>query len=218
MLLKILLLAFGLGLASLNVYAQLPEMIEQKSSDIFLSFTKDKIVPQNELDSLNTILNSKYEVSELTGKYHTTKNSYDSLINHFQNYLAEIKDISTDSSLVLFNYWYLHYSNTFYKYNKQKFFSTDSPKIILFSTSMSCHCTLEMCKNQTIQLLDFIRKNNDYQLWVIDSYEHSELQIEYETLFSPSVVVFDSKNNVKTKIEYEEDMITQFIEYHKKNK
>ncbi len=55
---------------------------------------------------------------------------------------------------------------------------------------MSCHCTLEMCKKQTIEILNLAKeKNLDY--WIIDSYEHNELQIKYETLFAPSVILFD---------------------------
>ena len=214
MALKILLCVLCLTFLSLNLYAQLPEKIETKSADVFLSFSKDKVIPQTDLDLLNSILNTSIEAGELEEKYFTTKNAFDSLRAHFQNYQTIIKNISSDSSLVLFNYWYLHYSTTFYEYNQKKFFSTNSPKIILFSTSMSCHCTLEMCKNQTIELLDFIRTNNEaYHLWVIDSYEHNELQIEYETLFAPSVVIFDSENNVKTIIEYEEDMIIQLNDF-----
>lgn len=218
MALKILFCAFCFTFLSLNIYAQLPEKIEAKSSDVFLSFAKNKAVPQTDLDLLNSILNTSIAPGDLEEKYFTTKNAFDSLRTHFQNYQTVIKNISSDSSLVLFNYWYLHYSTTFYEYNRVKFFSTNSPKIILFSTSMSCHCTLEMCKNQTIELLEFIKTYDaDYHLWVIDSYEHNELQIEYATLFAPSVVIFDSQNNVKTIIEYEEDMIHQLKDYVKNN-
>ncbi len=218
MALKILLCLFCCAYHSMNVYAQLPEKIEAKSADVYLSFVKNKSLPLDDLDLLNSILNTSNKPGELEEKYFITENAFDSLKAHFQNYQTIIKSISTDSSLVLFNYWYLHYSTTFYEYNKQKFYSVETPKIILFSTSMSCHCTLEMCKNQTVELLDFIRTNNDaYHLWIIDSYEHNELQIEYETLFAPSVVVFDASNNVKTIIEFEEEMIFKLKEYVNNN-
>ena len=77
---------------------------------------------------------------------------------------------------------------------------------------MSCQCTLEMCKKQTIEILNLAKENNlDY--WIIDSYEHNELQIKYETLFAPSLIIFDGKNKVLYKIEYQENMIEKLTDY-----
>jgi hypothetical protein len=71
-----------------------------------------------------------------------------------------------------------------------------------------------MSREQTVELLKFIDKNNDnYDYWIIDSYWFNELQIEYETLFAPSVVVFDGNNTVLYKIEYEEKMILLLSDY-----
>ena len=79
---------------------------------------------------------------------------------------------------------------------------------------MSCHCTLEMCKKQTIEILNLAKeKNLDY--WIVDSYEHNELQIKYETLFAPSVIVFDKSNNVLIKIEYDENLLPKLSEFIK---
>jgi len=67
-----------------------------------------------------------------------------------------------------------------------------------------------MCKNQTIDILKFVKENNNkYDYWIVDSYENNELQIKYDALFAPAVIVFDSKNEVLKKIEYEENMIDQ---------
>jgi len=64
-----------------------------------------------------------------------------------------------------------------------------------------------MCKKKTIGILNLAKeKNLDY--WIVDSYEHNDLQIKYETFFAPSLIVFDSNNNVLYKIEYDEKMIT----------
>ena len=77
---------------------------------------------------------------------------------------------------------------------------------------MSCQCTLEMCKKQTIEILNLAKENNlDY--WIIYSYEHNELQIKYETLFAPSLIIFDGKNKVLYKIEYQENMIEKLTDY-----
>lgn len=76
------------------------------------------------------------------------------LKNHFSEFEIEANKISLDSALFLFNQWYLHFNNVFYNYAVNKFFSSQKTKILLFSTSMSCYCTLEMCKNQLIDILD----------------------------------------------------------------
>jgi hypothetical protein len=144
----------------------------------------------------------------------TSQQSIDSLPNHLSEFESELKNISTDSAFVLFNGLYLHFQNIFYDYNKEKFFSSPKTKILFFSTSMSCYCTLKMCRNQTVEILKFVRSNNvncDY--WIIDSYWHNELQIEYETLFAPSVIVFDGNNKVIYKIEYDEKMISLLSEF-----
>ena len=140
--------------------------------------------------------------------------SIDSLKNHLNEFELESQNISTDSSFVLFNEWYLHFQNIFYEYSKQKFFSSPKTKILLFSTSMSCYCTLKMCRNQTVDILKYVSESTDkYEYWIIDSYWYNELQIQYETLFAPSVIVFDGNNQVLYKIEYEEKMLSLLSNY-----
>lgn len=83
---------------------------------------------------------------------------------------------------------------------------------------MSCYCTLKMSREQTVELLKFIGDNNDnYDYWIIDSYWFNELQIEYETLFAPSVIVFNSSNEALYKIEYEEKMLVQLTDFFNNN-
>ncbi|MFC2103677.1 hypothetical protein ACFLSS_04530, partial [Bacteroidota bacterium] len=157
---------------------------------------------------LYNLLTSFVEKNSSESTHNVSQLSIDSLTNHLIEFKSEIKNIPTDSAFVLFNDWYLHFQNIFYDYSREKFFSSHKQKILFFSTSMSCHCTLEMSRIQTAELLKFISENDDkYNYWVIDSYWHNELQIEYETLFAPSIIVFDGNNQVLYKIEYEEEML-----------
>jgi len=200
------------------ISAQVPAQIEKGSFDILISFHK-KSLPASEIEAMNKVLNSGIDY-DIEDKYYVTKASYDSLKNHFIIFQNEVKNISLDSSLVLFNKWYLHFSNVFYKFRKVNFFTSNNKKIIFFSTSMSCYCTLEMCKKQLIDILKLLSQkrggcpcsgrqiNTDqYDLLVVDAYENNELQLKYETFFSPSVIVLDGNNKVLYKIEYEENMI-----------
>lgn len=198
--------------------AQLYETLESNAADLLISLSERNPNYTKEIEILKSNLFIDVNADELEKGYLTTATEFDSLKKHLNEFESEIKNIPTDSAYVLFNYWYLHFQNIFYEHSKEKFFSSQKTKIILFSTSMSCYCTLEMAKNQTIDLLNFIRTNNGtYDYWIIDSYWHNELQIEHLTLFAPSVIVFDENNEVLYKIEYEEKMLALLTDYLNNN-
>ena len=197
---------------SINASSQVFESIEKAAAQYFINLSNKSSDADNDLIKLKDLLFQNYDKVEFESKYQTSINQFDSLKNHFNEYESTIKNISKDSALVLFNQWYLHFSNTFYNYADEKFFSSNKIKILFFSASMSCQCTLEMCKKQTIEILNLAKeKNLDY--WIVDSYEHNDLQIKYETFFAPSLVVFDANNNVLHKIEYDEEMIIKLSQF-----
>ena len=202
---------------SVNVYAQNLLAIERQAAEIFLLLSGNHQLPSDEINNLKSILNYSSIREELEEKYKISKERYDKLKIRLDCFESEMNRVSADSALVLFNIWYLNYCNTFYEYLTEHFFSSPKTKILFFSTSMSCHCTLEMCKNQLIDILKFI-KENEYDYLVVDSYEDDELQIKYETLFAPSVIVLGSKNEVLHKIEYDEKMIDKLKTFLKGEK
>ena len=210
MLLKFHLVFLVVIAVSVNAYAQVFESIEKAAAQYFINLSNKSSNADNDLIRLKDLLFQSYDKVEFESKYQTSIHQFDSLKNHFNSYESTIKNISRDSALVLFNQWYLHFSNTFYNYADEKFFSSNKTKILLFSASMSCYCTLEMCKKQTIEVLSLAKeKSLDY--WIVDSFEHNELQIKYETLFAPSLIVFDGKNKALHKIEYDEKMIKRLV-------
>jgi len=194
--------------------AQYFESVGKEAERILISLSEGDSLNHSELTELNDLLSSEIgtEVSEpFPG---INQKSIDSLKNHLLEFESLAKNNSVDSAFVLFNDWYLHFQNIFYDYSKQKFFSSSKTKILLFSTSMSCYCTLKMSRIQTVELLKYVDENSDkYDYWVIDSYWYNELQIEYETLFAPSVIVFNANNEVLYKIEYDEKMLAQLTDY-----
>jgi hypothetical protein len=214
MLIKITLQIIVLIFCARFSQAQYFESVEKQAERILISLSEGDSLNHSELTELNDVLSSEIgtEVSESFPGIN--QKSIDSLKNHLLEFESLAKNISTDSAFVLFNDWYLHFQNIFYEYSKEKFLSSDKIKILLFSTSMSCYCTLKMSRNQAVELLKFISENkNQYDYWIIDSYWYNELQIEYETLFAPSVIVFNANNEVLYKIEYDEKMITQLIDF-----
>lgn len=206
MLLKFYLVVLVVIAVSVNASAQVIESIENAAAQYFINLSNKNSDADSDLIKLKNLLFQSYDKAEIENKYQTSINNFDSLKNHFNQYESKTKNISKDSALVLFNQWYLHFSNAFYNYADEKFFLSNRIKILFFSASMSCQCTLEMCKKQTIEILNLANeKSLDY--WIVDSFEHNELQIKYETLFAPSLVLFDKNNSVILKIEYDEKML-----------
>ena len=206
-------IAIFIFIAAPVLCAQLTQQIEKEARDLLLGFSSPDTV-QIDFENLNSIINSKIDREYVEKDYFTSLPVYDSLKFQLSQIEIIINNVPRDSSLVIFNQWYLQFCNTFYKYLQKQFFSSEKIKILFFSASVSCHCTLEMCKNQLIDILKFVKDNyNEYYLWTVDSYQNGNLQIKYDTYFSPSVIVFDSDNTVLKKIEYDVNMISALNNY-----
>ena len=215
---KIELITFVIIISSSNVFGQLFESVEKEAERILISLSDGDSLNPPGINELRNLLSSKID-DELTKSYaDINQRSIDSLAKHFNEFESELVSIPTDSAFVLFNDWYLHFQNVFYEYSKQNFFSSPKTKILFFSTSMSCYCTLKMSREQTVELLKYFAENgNNYDYWIVDSYWYNDLQIKYETLFAPSVIVFNGNNGVLYKIEYEKKMLTQLKDYFNNN-
>jgi len=208
-----LVLFSGLFYQALLFSQQLNE-IENKAENIILSLSVDKVFPEDDFSDLKKLFSEKIDNTILEAKYHSTTDSFDSLKQHLNKFEIEKANITADSTLTLFVDWYLHLKRTFYNFNKQNFFNSSKTKILFISTSMSCHCTLEMCKKQLIEILKLKNETSDsYSFLVVDSYWNNDLQIKYETYFSPAVLVFNQSNKLILNIEYEEGMIKQLTSF-----
>ena len=214
MLIKITFQIVILILSVSIVQAQYFESVEKESERILVSLSDgDSLIPLH-LNELKNLLSSEIGIEGYESFPDINQKNIDSLKNHLNEFESEMKNISTDSAFVLFNDWYLHFQNIFYEYSKEKFFSSPKQKILFFSTSLSCYCTLKMSRIQTVELLKYVDENSDkYDYWIIDSFWYYELQIEHLTLFAPSVIVFKGNNEVLYKIEYEEKMLAQLTDY-----
>ncbi len=132
MMLKFKWFVLVLLVSSSNLFAQFYEVIEKDAVNYFLSLADDNSKSEIEFEKLKTSLYSDIDIKELEKTYQVTKHDLDSLKNHFNEYESSIKNISSDSALVLFNKWYLHFSNTFYNYADEKFFSSNKNKNLIF--------------------------------------------------------------------------------------
>jgi len=195
------------------------ELIEKEAERILISLSDGNSVNSADFTDLKNLLSFEIGIEVPKSFPDVNPLSIDSLKNHLTEFESESQNISVDSAFVLFNVWYLHLQNIFYEYSKEKFFSSNKTKILFFSTSMSCYCTLKMSREQTVDLLKYVAENSDkYYYWIIDSYWHNELQIKYETLFAPSVIVLNSVNEKIFQIEYDEEMLSLLGDYFTKIK
>jgi hypothetical protein len=196
------------------VNAQYFESIENEAEEILISLSDGDTLYSSELSELKNLLISFVEKNSSEINLDNSLRRIDSLKHHLSEFESESKNVSTDSAFVLFNYWYLHLQNIFYEYSKEKFFPSSKTKILLFSTSMSCYCTLEMCKKQLVEILKMKRDTGDtYSFLAVDSYWNNDLQLKYETYFAPSVLVFNQSNELILKIEYDEEMIEKLTTF-----
>lgn len=210
-----LILFFGL-LLTLSVIAQTYEQLEQNSSDVLLLLSAQDSLAYVSIEKLGGFLNKNISPVSLDSSNSNQDENHVSLKDSFDEFYSLYKNISFDSALVLFNQWYLELNNSYYDFAVDKFFSSQKTKILLFSTSISCYCTLEMCKNQLIDIIKLVRSSNgEYDYLAIDAYEKGELPLKYETLFVPSVIVLDNSNSALHKIQYDEEMISRLSEYLK---
>ena len=199
-------------------YAQTYESLEQKSADILLQLSLKDSSAYTTIEELNDFLKKNNSSASLVNSNSDQKIIELSLTDSFDEFYLLHKNISFDSSLVLFNQWYLKLNNSNYDLAVKRFFSSPKTKILFFSTSVSCYCTLEMCKNQFADILNLVRSSDGaYDYLAIDTYEKDELALKYETLFVPSVIVLDESNQLLYKIEYDENMISSLNSYLSKN-
>ncbi|MDP2303211.1 MAG: hypothetical protein Q8N03_12400 [Ignavibacteria bacterium] len=91
--------------------------------------------------------------------------------------------------------------------------NSSKQKIIVFSTSMSCECTLDMCYEQEVvvqNLLEDKNLNTDYV--VIDCFSNTELQAEYQVGFIPTVLILDSANKEVKSFVRDENLLVNLSE------
>lgn len=206
----LLLLIFITG----SNHSQLYEYSEKEAAGILISLSQGNPILDVNLEKLKQSFDSDFRSQEAPNTHAVTQQELESLKQQLEEFEFVSKDLTPDSALVLFHQWYLHFQTIFYEYSSAKFFSARNTKILFFSTSLSCHCTLEMCRTQVIDILQFLNENNQpYDYWVVDSFAHPELAARYHALFLPAVLILNDQNKVLYKIEYEENMLVDLTKY-----
>lgn len=171
-----------------SLFAQ--EKIEQLRNDISeinISFLHSKLPGENKFTGLENLLNSfyadeksKFETSEIITEFDIFLDSLDQAEN-VDSLKKAFRAVNNKFNALSYNYFY------------EKAVNSSKQKILVFSTSMSCECTLEMCYQQESEVQKFCREN-DYDYAVIDSWEDFEIQQKHNIGFVPTIIFLDANN------------------------
>jgi hypothetical protein len=87
------------------------------------------------------------------------------------------------------------FSDEFYKEYGEEIFNLikeiESTRFILFTTSMSCECTILMCREYEAALYKVIDKKPDCTFAVIDTYSNETITDRFNVSFVPVLLIID---------------------------
>jgi hypothetical protein len=97
------------------------------------------------------------------------------------------------------------FSNKFYSDFSQIIFddlnAQQQKKIILFTTSMSCDCTLKMCSDYEKAL----HQLKDFDFIIVDTFYDEVLWEKFNISFVPVIIILDEENNELTRFVRDEE-------------
>jgi len=198
-----ILLIVLLGINTLFAQAEIGKL-RNIISEINIGFLNSEFPDKNKLVLLQKTLDlieagaeGKFDLSEMKTELSGFKQliKYEQIVDSLKKAFRSINNIFNS---VVHNYFY------------DKLINSSKQKIIIFSTSMSCECTLEQCYEQETKIQKFCRDNN-YEYAVIDSWVDVELQQKYKIDFIPTVLVLDRANSIIERIVRSDNLDIQLI-------
>jgi len=105
-------------------------------------------------------------------------------------------NLSVDSLQSLFREIAITFEFTFCDYFHDQAKESFMKKIFLFSTSVSCECTLKMCGEYLEALYSSQRHyGKGLDIVVVDTFHKTDLKDRYKIEFIPTLIVLDENNN-----------------------
>ena len=105
-------------------------------------------------------------------------------------------DLTTDSLRAIFRKIAESFEYTFCDYFHAQAGMSHVKKVLLFSVSISCECTLKMCGEHLDALYALKRHyGNKVSILAVDTFHNTDLKDRYKIEFSPTLVVLDGNNN-----------------------
>lgn len=170
-----------------------------KIANINIEFLNEKYPDESfivELGNLFKELQNQTD-ADITKK---TRKEYINRIEQLIKSIHTLHDFVLENSKVdtlkkLFRTVNNEFNTIFGNYYLEALNNSNRQKIIIFSTSMSCECTLEMCYNQEAIIQKLQKENPElFDYAVIDTWTDSEIQNKYNVGFIPTIILTDNKD------------------------
>ena len=188
----------------------------EKFAQINISFLENNTPNEalvNELEKLLSELKSDKILLNSINADKEHKNKIEQLIKSFKTFEEFFRSIpEVDTLKKVFRIVNNEFNSQFGNYLLDELKKSSKKKIILFSTSMSCECTLEMCYKQEAEIQKLQKENPDlFDYAVVDCFTNFDLQSKYEVGFIPVVLVLDEKDKEIKRFVREELKINKII-------
>lgn len=176
-------------LLSASVFAQSNiDKLRNTISEINIGFINSYLPDENKLAELENQLKNFYTDEE--PKFETS-----AITTEFEIFLDSLNQAEkVDSLKKVFRTVNNKFNSLSYKHFYEKLVNSSKQKILVFSTSISCECTLEMCYQQEAEVQNFCKENN-FEFAVIDTWEDFKIQQKFKVGFVPTVILLDPDNN-----------------------
>ncbi|OGU53927.1 MAG: hypothetical protein A2V66_16960 [Ignavibacteria bacterium RBG_13_36_8] len=181
----LLLILLGISLlAQSNV-----EKLRDTISEINVGFLNSQLPGENKLE----LIEKSIDLIETKGKNELNLSEIKTELSNFRELLNSEQNV--DSLKKAFRSVNNKFNSVTGNYFYDKIINSPHQKIIVFSTSMSCECTLEMCYKQEAEIQKLQKEKPDlFDYAVVDCFTNFDLQSKYGVEFIPTVVIFDPKN------------------------
>lgn len=196
--------------------------IREKITRINISFLENNLPEKSSVNELDKSLGELKEKKNIAGSISNGKdykNKTDQLLNSFKAFEKFYRSRpKVDTLKKVFRTVNIEFNSLFGNYFFDELKNSSKKKIIVFSTSMSCECTLEMCYKQEAEIQKLQKENPVlYDYAVVDCFTNFDLQSKYEVGFIPVVLVLDEKNREIKRFVREENLLPQLKNLLTKN-
>ena len=203
--------------------ADLIKETREKIARINISFLENRLPGKSSVSQLDKLLSELKEKKNSAGSISNDKDYKDKtdlLLKSFKAFEKfYLSKPEVDTLKKVFRVVNNEFNSLFGNYFLGELKNSSKKKVILFSTSMSCECTLEMCYKQEAEIQKLQKENPGlFDYAVVDCFTNFDLQSKYEVGFIPVVLVLDEKGKEVKRFVREENLTNELNTYLRKYK